>query len=396
MRGMWSQIRTVVVMNIASLPRRLWMSLAAVFAVSVVVAVLLAFLAMAKGFEQTLAGTGTENIAIVTRTGSQSELNSVLGRNSVNLISTAPGIAVDENGDPIYSAELYVIVDGIKRSTQTEANIPMRGISPNGFALREQIEIVEGRMFEPGRNEITVGAGVMREFSGFEVGREIRFGKSTWTVVGVFSTGGSAFESELWADAPTVQSQFQRGSSFQTVRLRLQEPGNVEPIQAFVEADPQLSLDVETEADFFAAQGRALNGIAVFGWTLSAIMGLGALAGALNTMYTSVASRSREIATLRAIGFSNLSAFAGTLAESVVLSIIGGVVGAMVAWLFFDGFSASTLGASFTQIVFTFELTPELFQNGIVMALVIGLVGGIFPAWRAARVPVVLAFQGGE
>ncbi len=396
MRGFFSQIWTVVVMNVLSLPRRLWMSLAAIFAVSVVVAVLLAFLAMAKGFEQTLAGTGTDRIAIITRTGSQSELNSSMSRDTVNLVATAPGIARDAGGDPVYSAELYVIVDGIKRSNQLKANIPMRGISPRGFGLREQLEIVEGRQFEPGRNEIVVGEGVLRQFEGFELGREIRFGKTNWEVVGVFSTGGSAFESELWADAPTVQSQFQRGSSFQTVRLRLETPGDVQPILEFVENDPQLILDVETEADFFANQGRALTGIAIFGWILSVVMGLGALAGALNTMYTSVAARAREIATLRAIGFSNISAFMGTLAESLLLSVLGGLAGAIAAWLFFDGFSASTLGASFTQVVFTFELTPELFRDGIVLAVAIGLIGGLFPAWRAARVPVVTAFQGGE
>lgn len=383
-------------MNILSLPRRLWMSLAAVFAVGVVVAVLLAFLAMAKGFERTLAGTGTDSVAIVTRVGSQSELNSVLSRDTVNSISTAPGIARNASDNTVYSAELFVIVDGIKRSSQTEVNIPMRGISLEGLELREQLTIVEGRAFVPGRNEIVVGQGVQREFDGFELGREIRFGKTTWEVVGVFSTGGSAFESELWADAPTVQSQFQRGSSFQTIRLRLENPGDVEPIREFVANDPKLNLDVETEAEYFAGQGRALNGIAIFGWSISIVMGLGALAGALNTMYTSVAARARETATLRAIGFSNLSAFAGTLAESIVLSVIGGVVGALAAWLFFDGFSASTLGASFTQVVFTFELTPELFRNGIILALAIGFIGGFFPAWRSARVPVVTAFQGGE
>lgn len=396
MAGLFSQIWTVIVMNILSLPRRLWMSLAAVFAVGVVVAVLLAFLAMAKGFEKTLAGTGTDRIAIITRVGSQSELNSVLSRDTVNSISTAPGIARDADGDPVYSAELYVIVDGIKRSSQTEVNIPMRGISPAGFELREQLTIIEGRTFVPGRNEIVVGQGIQREFDGFELGREIRFGKSTWQVVGVFSTGGSAFESELWADAPTVQSQFQRGSSFQTMRLLLENPGDVAAIQDFVDNDPKLNLDVKTEAEYFAGQGRALNGIAIFGWAISIVMGLGALAGALNTMYTSVASRARETATLRAIGFSNTSAFAGTLAESIVLSMVGGVVGALAAWLFFDGFSASTLGASFTQVVFTFELTPELFRNGIIVALAIGFIGGFFPAWRSARVPVVTAFQGGE
>ncbi|MEO1575820.1 MAG: ABC transporter permease, partial [Pseudomonadota bacterium] len=192
MTGFFSQIWTVTKMNVLSLPRRLWMSLAAVFAVSVVVAVLLSFLAMAEGFEQTLAGTGSENIAIVTRIGSQSELNSSLSRDTVNLLVTSPGIAADAEGDPIYSAELYVIVDGIKRSSQTEANIPMRGISVDGLTLREQVEIVDGRMFETGRNEIVVGQGVQREFDGFELGRSIRFGKTTWEVVGVFSTGGTA------------------------------------------------------------------------------------------------------------------------------------------------------------------------------------------------------------
>lgn len=396
MAGFFSQIWTVIVMNILSLPRRLWMSLAAVFAVAVVVAVLLAFLAMAKGFEKTLAGTGSDSIAIITRVGSQSELNSVLGRDTVNTLSTAPGIKLDENGDPIYSAELFVIVDGIKRSSQTQANMPMRGISLDGFGLRDNLVIVEGRAFESGRNEIVVGQGVQREFEGFELGSEIRFGKSAWVVVGVFSTGGSAFESELWADAPTVQSQFQRGSSFQTVRVLLDNPGDVAPVKEFIDNDPTLNLEVQTEADFFAAQGRALNGIAIFGWVVSIVMGLGALAGALNTMYTSVAARAQETATLRAIGFSNTSAFAGTLAESLVLSVIGGILGALAAFLFFDGFSTSTLGGSFTQIVFTFELTPELFGNGIVLALIIGFVGGFFPAWRSARVPVVTAFQGVE
>lgn len=395
MSGFFSQIWTVIVMNVISLPRRLWMSLAAIFAVSVVVAVLLSFLAMANGFEQTLAGTGSDSVAVITRTGSQAELNSSLSRDEVNLIANSPGIAADSSGEPIYSAELYVIVDGIKRASQTEANIPMRGMAQGGFNLRDNIEIIEGRIFETGRNEIVVGQGVQREFEGFEVGRELRFGKTSWEVVGVFSTGGSAFESELWADSAIVQAQFQRGSSFQSVRAQLANPGDVKSIEAYVEQNPRLALDVETESDYFAAQGEALNGIAVFGWAISIIMGLGALAGALNTMYTSVASRSTEIATLRAIGFSNSSAFFGTLAESMVLSVLGGLVGALVAYAFMDGFSTSTIGASFTQVVFTFELSPQLFRNGILLALGIGLIGGLFPAWRAARVPVITAFRGG-
>lgn len=393
MFGLFSQIGTVVVMNIRSLPQRLWMSLAAVLAVSVVVAVLLSFLAMSNGFSSTLSGTGSDSVAIVTRSGSQSELNSVIGRDSVNIVSTAPGIAKNADGQPFFSAELYVVVDALKRSSGTEVNIPMRGISPIGFQLRDRVDITEGRMFEAGTNELIVGQGVLDQFSGFELGQEVTFGKTRWSVVGVFSTGGSAFESELWADARMVQDLFNRGNSFQTVRIKLSEPGNVDGIRDLIENDPRLILDVETESDYFAAQGNALEGVVIFGWVISIVMGLGALSGALNTMYTSVASRSAEIATLRAIGFSNFSAFCGTLAESIALSLIGGVVGALVSYLFMDGLTTATMGPGFSQVVFTFELTPGLFQNGIVLALVIGLIGGFFPAWRAARMPVVVAFQ---
>lgn len=395
MMRMLSQIWTVIVMNVRSLPQRLWMSLAAVLAVAVVVAVLLSFLAMSNGFASTLEGTGSEDVAIITRSGSQSELNSVIGRDSVNIISTAPGIQTTTDGQPFYSAELYVVVDAIKRSSGTEVNIPMRGISPLGFELRNRVDIIEGRMFGEGTSEIIVGQGVINQFDGFDLGSEVVFGKTRWTVVGVFSTGGTAFESELWADARMVQDLFNRGNSFQTMRIKLVEPGNISGIEKMIEDDPRLILDVDTEAGYFSAQGEALQGIVWFGWGISIVMGLGALAGALNTMYTSVASRSAEIATLRAIGFSNTSAFFGTLVESVVLSLIGGVIGALVSYTFMDGLTTATMGASFTQIIFTFELSPALFQNGIMLALAIGVIGGFFPAWRAARVPVVVAFRGG-
>ncbi|WP_417461501.1 ABC transporter permease [Kordiimonas sp.] len=393
MTKLFSQIIAVVAMNLRSLPQRFWMSFAATLAIAVVVTVLLSFLAMSNGFKETLTGAGSDETAIVTRSGSKSELNSVLGRDTVNLIVASEGIAKDAEGNPIYSPELYVVVDGIKRASQTEANLPMRGISETGFALRKNVEIVEGRMFEPGTNEIIAGASIQREFSGFELGTTVRFGKTEWTVVGIFSTGGNAFEGELWADARTLQSQFRRGNSFQTVRIKLAEPGNIDGLLATVENDPRLILDIQTEAEFFAEQGDALSGMVKFGWGLSILMGLGALAGALNTMYTSVASRASEIATLRAIGFSNVSAFFGTLVESVVLSLIGGVIGAIAAYSFMDGISTSTMGGNFTQVVFRFELTAELFKDGMIMALWIGLIGGFFPAFRAARLPVIVAFR---
>ncbi|WP_193163421.1 ABC transporter permease [Microbulbifer hainanensis] len=392
MGSLISQIATVTVMNIRSLPRRLWMSLAMVLASAVVVAILLAFLAMAKGFETTMSSAGSDRVAMLMREGAAAELNSVVTRDQVNLVEDLPGIASDKDG-PVVSPELYVIVDGIKKSTGTEANIPLRGLDSRGMALRGNVQLTRGRSFTPGTNELIVGEGVLREFDGFDVGSEVRFGKNTWRVVGAFSTGGNVFESELWADAKVIQSHYNRGSSFQTIRVQLQKPGDLQPLQQGIDADPRLNLDVQTEKAYFTSQGKQLQYMAIFGRVISFIMALGALAGALNTMYTSVADRAREIATLRALGFSNFSAFCGTIAEALVLAIAGGLLGSAAAFLFFDGLNASTLGGSFTQVVFRFEMSPELFVQGAMLALVIGFVSGFFPAWRAARLPVIVAFR---
>jgi len=394
MGSLFSQIATVTMMNVRSLPRRLWMSLAMVLASAVVVAILLAFLAMAKGFESTMNGAGSDDVAMLMREGAAAELNSTVTRDQVNLVEDLPGIARDSDGAKV-SPELYVIVDGTKKSTGTEANLPLRGLDARGMAMRGNVQLTRGRNFTPGTNELIVGEGVLREFDGFDVGSEVRFGKNTWKVVGAFSTGGNVFESELWADAKVIQSHYNRGSSYQTIRAQLQKPGDLEPLQKAIAADPRLNLDAQTEKAYFAGQGKQLQYMAIFGRVISFIMALGALAGALNTMYTSVADRAKEIATLRALGFSNFSAFCGTIAEALVLAIAGGLLGSIAAFLFFDGLNASTLGGSFTQVVFRFDMSPELFVQGAVLALVIGFASGFFPAWRAARLPVIVAFQNG-
>ena len=394
--SIFSQSLAVIMMNLRSLPRRLWMSLAMVFASAVVVAILLAFLAMAKGFEATLEGAGSDDVAFLLRTGSAAELNSSVSKEQFNLIETAPGIASDENG-PLVSPELYVIVDGIKKSSNTEANIPLRGMhQKQGVALRENFVLTQGRMFTDGTDELIVGEGILREFNGFELGQEIRFGKYTWKVVGVFSTGGNVFESELWADAKVIQNLYNRGSSYQSVRVKLQNAAGLDAVKAYVENEPRLNHDVTTESEYFAQQGKGLSYMAIFGRVISTVMALGALAGALNTMYTSVADRAKEIATLRALGFSHFSAFIGTLVEALFLAVLGGVLGSVAAFLIFDGMNAATLGGSFTQVVFSFQLSEDLIYQGANMALIIGFISGFFPAWRAARVPVVVAFQGGR
>jgi putative ABC transport system permease protein len=392
MNSFLSQTGAVIVMNIRSLPRRIWMSLAMILASAVVVAILLAFLAMARGFEITLNSAGSDDIAVFLRQGSSAELNSTVSREQAALIETAPGVANDAQG-AIVSPELYVIVDGIKKTSQTEANIPLRGISERGMAMRQNFALIKGRAFTPGTNEMIVGQGLLREFDGFDLDQEVRFGKNVWKVVGVFSTGGNVFESELWADVKVIQNLYNRGSTVQVVRAQLESADALDGIKAFVENDPRLNLDLQSEKDYFATQSKSLGYMAIFGKVISAIMALGALAGALNTMYTSVADRSKEIATLRTIGFSNSSAFFGTLVEALALAAIGGAVGSFMAYLLFDGMNASTLGGSFTQVVFSFQLTSDLLVQGIVMALAIGFLSGVFPAWRAARMPVLLAFR---
>lgn len=390
---MLEQIVTVVSMNIRTIPERLWMSLATVLAVAVVVAVLLAFLAMGNGFKATLNGSGSDDLAVIIRTGSQAELNSVIDRESLNIVAESPGIARDERG-PLLSGELYLVVDGKKKSTGGDANLPFRGIDERGLDIRKNIQWIEGRMFEAGKNEIVVGQAVAKEYVGFEVGSSIKLGQVTWDIVGIFSSGGGVFDSELWTDARLMQSQFRRGNSFQIIRAKLASPGDVSLIEKTIAGDKRLNLDVKTENAYYQQQSKGMADLIFYiGWPLAYAMAIGALAGALNTMYNSVSQRAGEIATLRAIGFPGLPVFLGTLVESLLLSVLGGVIGAFAAYLFFDGISASTMGSSFTQIVFQFDIGLNTIFQGVTLAIVIGVIGGFFPAMRAARLPVLVAFD---
>jgi putative ABC transport system permease protein len=384
------QVAVVTLMNLKSVPQRLALALSTIIAVALVVIVLLAFLAMANGFQSTLANSGSPDVAVILRAGSQSEVNSVISSDQVSLIREGPGIAKNRAGKPLTSAELYLVVDGVKRASNTKANLPLRGIGQEGAAVRRGIHLVAGQMFATGTNEIVVGRALQREFAGFELGQTVTFGTSRWKIVGVFEAGGSVFESEIWADLFVVQSLFRRDNVFQTVRVRLDGPNALAELKHYFDGDPRLDLDIKSETEYFADQAsRTSDLIQKLGWPLAIAMAFGALAGALNTMYSSVAARAVEIATLRAIGFGGLPAFIGTLAESLVLASVGGVVGAVSTFLVFDGLSASTLGASFTQVVFSFRLTPALVAQGLILALGVGLVGGFFPALRASRLPIV-------
>src|SRR5882724_11713532 len=390
MRSLLLQVMAVTSINLRSIAQRRWLSLSTVIAIALVVILLLAFLAMANGFQRTIAGSGADDIAIVLRAGSQAEINSTVARDQVRLIEDGPGIARGTDGKPLISPELYLVVDGLKRSTKTKANLPLRGIGEQGAALRKGIAVTAGRMFNRGSNEVVVGKALLREFEGFDLGSTVSFGATRWTVVGVFDAGGSVFESEIWADLNVVQSLFNRNNFVQTVRARLTGPAALNELKSYSDNDPRLKLDVKSEAAYFAEQASQTSDlIQKLGWPLAIAMALGALAGALNTMYSSVAARATEIATLRAIGFGGFPAFVGTLVESLSLAAIGGLLGAAATYLIFDGITASTLGGNFTQVVFDFKLSPWLIGEGVALALIVGLIGGLFPALRAARMPIV-------
>jgi putative ABC transport system permease protein len=389
------QTGAVTWLNIRNIPERLAPSVVAVVGVAAVVLVFAAVLSMAKGFERTMVTAGSEDTAIVMRSGSTAELNSGLTNEQALIVANAPGV-LSVDGEPLVSAELYVIVDVTKRSNNAEANVPFRGVQATAFEVRDNVKIVEGRMFETGKNELVVGRAAQQEFVGLDVGQAIRFGQSEWQVVGIFEAHGSVSESELWTDVRVLQGVYRRGNSFQSVRVKLDgSPDALDTLKTALDEDPRIDPDVLSERTYYSTQAQGLTSfIKIVGYPLTILMGIGAVFGALNSMYSSVSARGKEIATLRALGFGPFSVLMSTIIESTLLALVGGLVGGALAYLIFNGFRVSTLnGASFSQVVFNFAVTPDLLIQGIVTALIIGLLGGLFPAIRAARLPVAQALR---
>jgi len=384
--SLFNQVRAVTALNILSIPQRAAMSIASIVSVALSVAVLLFFLALSNGLASTLRGSGADDIAMAIREGSNAELNSVLSRDQLNILAAGPAVRQHE-GKPLVSGELLVIVDGKRRSSGENANIPFRGIGPEGLAARPAVRIIEGRLFAPGSNEVVVGAGLLREFDGFELGKTIRLRGGNWKVVGVFAAPGTVAESEMWADIAVTQSLFNRPNVYQTMRIQLDSAASMPAYAAWVKADTRLDgVEIESEREYFSKQAsQSSSGFLIIGIILGSMMAVGALAGALNTMYNSVAARGAEIATLRIIGFSGAAAFLGTLLEALALSLAGGVLGVGLAFLAFNGRTTSTLGAGFTQMVFQFQLSAPIVGAALACALAIGFIGGVFPGIRAAR-----------
>jgi len=387
------QVLVATELNLRTLPQRWVASVVAMVGVAGVVGVFVAVLSIGEGFAATMASTGSPDTVIVMRGGSDSEMMSAISRDEARVIQDAPGI-VRSSATPVASAEAYMIADFPKRTTGTEANVPVRGVHPAAFEVRERVRMVEGRRFEFGRNEVIVGEGAVREFSGLDLGSTLKLGEGQWTVVGIFSTGGTAADSEIWGDAEVLMASFRR-QAFQSVYARLESPQAFDSFKDWLTTNPQLNVKVLRETQYYEEQSRLLRGIVTgLGGLIAGLMGIGAVFGAVNTMYSAVSARTREIATLRALGFGGGPVAVSVLAESLLMALVGGTLGGVAAFVGFNGFTTSTINwQTFSQVAFAFAVTPALLVQGVLYSLAMGLIGGLFPAWRAARLPVAAALR---
>ncbi len=387
------QIGTITAMNIRNIPQRLGTSLVIVIGIAGVVAVLVSVLAMAVGLNQTMQNGGRPDRAIVLRSGANSELASTLARKAALTVEDAPGIKKTADGQPIASAEAVVIVEMPQMDSGAGANVTLRGVGPRAWALRPEIHLIAGRMFEAGKREIIVGRAAQLQFRGLAIGDHIAFRDSDWTVVGSFESHGDSHESELMADVETVLGAYRR-TVYNSETVLLDSVESFEAFKTALTTDPTLSVDVSREPEYYATLSDRLNAVLTFvGYGVGSIMAIGAIFGALNAMYSAVSARSLEIATLRAIGFGAVAIVISVFVEALLLALAGGVIGSAVAWIFFNGNAANTLSGNFTQVVFRLSVTPGLITLGIVWAATIGLIGGLFPAIRAARQPIATALR---
>jgi putative ABC transport system permease protein len=389
-----AQTAAVIALNLRTIPARLSSSAVAIIGIAGVVVVFVSVLSIGAGFAAAMQGSGSAGRALVMRSGADTELTSGLEGPDVEVIKQAPGIRRAASA-PLASAELYVILDVPKKSTNAAANVPMRGIEPTGMAVRDEVSLVAGRMFQFGTNEVVVGRAANGQFVNMNVGETIVSGQTKWQVVGIFEADGGVAETEIWTDARTLQGAYRRGNTFQSVLVQLDSTDAFDDFRDWLTSNPQVNVAIRRENEYYAAQSVAMTRlIQTIGFSIAALMGIGAVFGAILTMYTAVATRAREIATLRALGFDTASVLLSVLVESLGLGAIGGTIGAAVAYLAFNGYQTSTMNfQTFTQVAFAFRVTPELLGMGLFYALLMGLVGGLLPAVRASRLPIASALR---
>lgn len=389
-----TQTIAVTLLSIRTIPQRLSSSAVAMAGIAGVVIVFIAVLSIGEGFKAAMTEAGSPSRAIIMRAGADSEMSSGIGGAEADLIKQAPGVLLDGNR-PVASAELFVIIDRNKRSSGTAANVPLRGIESTALQVRDDVKITEGRMFRFGTNEAIVGRATIGQFAGLDLNSDIKSGQLTLKIVGVFDAKGSAAESELWADSKLIQDVYRRGNSYQSVLVRLDSPASFDAFKNALTTNPQLNVQVKRETDYYAAQSETMTVlIKGIGYTIAFLMGLGAIFGAILTMNTAVSARTREIATLRALGFNTISVLISVLGESMALAAIGGVAGGLLGFAAFNGYQTSTMNfQTFSQIAFAFRVTPSLLVQGLSYALTMGFIGGVVPAIRAARLPIPSALR---
>ena len=409
MANTFSQIGAVTAMNVRNIPERWASSLVAVVGIGGVTLVLIAVLSIAAGFREALELSGSQDVGIVLRSGASNEMSSGFGQPQVTLISDAPGIKRDGQGKPIVSAELYVLTEAKLKGKQRGANLPFRGVSPAAPQLRKSFKIEDGKMMREGTNEILVGRGVQASYEitrgtaenptyePMQVGKTVRWGNADWVIVGIFSDDGGVAESEAWADAKLVQQVWNRGSSYQSVRARLTDEcaATFNQFKDALTTNPQLQVDVKREPEFYAEQQKAMSSlINGAGVAFAIMMGLAAIFAAVNTMFNAVASRVREIATLRAMGFGALPVVISVLFEAILLGAAGGLLRGVLAFFFLNGMQSSTLNfQTFSQITYAFTVTPQLMVSGIVYGLILTFIAGVAPGIRAARMPITTGLR---
>jgi putative ABC transport system permease protein len=390
-----SQIGAITAMNLRSIPHRMGTSMVIVVGIAGVVAVLVSVLAMSDGLLKTMRGAGRDDRAMVMRTGAANEMSSNVTRDAVATIVDAPGVKHDADGKPIYSAETITLILMTKKDG-TEVSVPLRGVGASAFALRPEIKIVTGRMFEPTLNEVIVGKGALAQYSNLAIGSDITVRSTVWKVVGVFESNGDTHESELMTHNVMLQTAMRRVGSSQVVTVMLDSPAAFTQFKDSLTSNPNLSVDVTNEREYFAQQSKGISTmLSVVAYVVGSIMAIGAIFGALNTMYSAVSTRAVEIATLRAIGFGAGPIVTSVLVESMLLALMGGAIGAFLGWLFFNGHTVSTAagGVAAESRVFSLYVSANLVIVGIAWACFIGFIGGLFPSIRAARMPVATALR---
>jgi len=388
------QILAITGMNIRTILQRSGASIVIIIGIAGSVAVMVSLLAMAEGLSKTIASTGQEDRALIFREGSNSEMSSGIAMTDLAIIENTQGIKKSEDG-PMIAAEIFTIIDLKKKGAVDTSNLPLRGVQEMSFKIRPELKIIEGKNFFPGKGEIIVGKGAANEYEGLELGNKIKIRDSEWTVVGIFSTGGDVHESEIWADLAVTQGAFRRGASASIAIVQMEENASITDLGATLELDPRLDLKVQGEVDFYEEQSSGASSlIQVFGYTVAVIMAIGAVFAALNTMYSAVSTRLVEIGTLRAVGFHGSSVLFALMIESMFLALLGGLLGAGLSYLIFNGYTVSTLASvSFTQTAFDFAVTGEIIGQGLILALIVGFLGGVLPARRAATQDITEALR---